>query len=121
MNYHIVTIFPDMFGSYLNESIIGSAIKNKIISVNTYALREYTTDKQRRVDGKPFAGGPGMVLWVDPIVNCIEKIKTNIEKKYEKDIKSYNLKLEKLNHKLGILIYKKDKNLEVEKKKKKTL
>lgn len=94
MNYHIVTIFPDMFNSYLNESIIGSAVKEKKISVNTYALREYTKDKHRRVDGKPFAGGPGMVLWVDPIVNCVEKIKTKIEKKYQKDIVKYNTKKE---------------------------
>lgn len=94
MNYHIITIFPDMFTSYFAESIISSAIKNKIISVNTYALRTYTTDKHRRVDGKPFAGGPGMVMWVDPIVNCIEKIKSNIEKKYEKDLLKYNTKKE---------------------------
>ncbi len=107
MNYHVITIFPEMLSSYMSESIIGSAIKNKIISVNTYALREYTNDKHRRVDGKPFAGGPGMVMWVDPIVNCIEKIKTNIEKKYEKDIKSYKLKLDKLNNKLEIKNLKK--------------
>lgn len=92
MNYHVITIFPEMLSSYLNESIIGSAIKNKIISVSTYALREYTTDKHRRVDGKPFAGGPGMVMWVDPIVNCVEKIKISIEKKYQKDLLKYNLK-----------------------------
>lgn len=87
MNYHIITIFPDMLTSYFAESIISSAIKNKIISVNTYALREYTTDKHRRVDGKPFAGGPGMVMWVDPIVNCIEKIKSKIEKRDIKKVK----------------------------------
>ncbi len=93
MNYHIITIFPDMFTSYFAESIISSAIKNKIISVNTYTLRDYTTDKHRRVDGKPFAGGPGMVMWVDPIVNCVEKIKSNIEKR---DIKNKNKDTKKL-------------------------
>ena len=120
MNYHIVTIFPDMFNSYFNESIIGSAIKNKIISVNTYALREYTTDKHRRVDGKPFAGGPGMVMWVDPIVNCVEKIKINIEKKYKKDTNNYDKKIESLNNKLGVLIgknYSEKKNIEKNKEK----
>lgn len=106
MNYHVITIFPEMLSSYLSESIIGSAIKNKLISVNTYALRAYTTDKHRRVDGKPFAGGPGMVMWVDPIVNCVEKIKKNIEKKYEKDVNNYYKKIESLNNKLGVLVNK---------------
>ena len=97
MNFHIVTIFPDMFVSYFAESIISRAIENKIISVNTYALREYTTDKHRRVDGKPYAGGPGMVMWVEPIINCVESINKKIAKRIEKE----NLKLEKLAVKTG--------------------
>jgi tRNA (guanine37-N1)-methyltransferase len=113
MNYHVITIFPEMLSSYLGESIIGSAIKNKIISVNTYALREHTTDKHRRVDGKPFAGGPGMVMWVDPIVNCVEKIKTNIEKKYQKDISKYELIKEKQKIKVSKTINIKPKKSKI--------
>jgi tRNA (guanine37-N1)-methyltransferase len=75
-----------MFVSYFAESILAKAIEKKLIKINTYALREYTTDKHRRVDGKPYGGGPGMVMWVEPIVNCIEKIKTKIQKNYEKDL-----------------------------------
>jgi tRNA (guanine37-N1)-methyltransferase len=89
MNYHVITIFPQMLNSYLNESIIGTAIKNKIINVKSYALREYTNDKHRRVDGKPYGGGPGMVMWIDPIVNCIEKTKTKIEENYQKELSLY--------------------------------
>jgi tRNA (guanine37-N1)-methyltransferase len=70
-----------MFVSYFAESIISRAIENKIIDVKTYALREYTTDKHRRVDGRPYAGGPGMVMWVDPIMNCVDTIKKSIEKR----------------------------------------
>ena len=81
MRFHIITIFPNMFDSYFNESIISRAIENKLIEVNTYALREYTTDKHRRVDGRPYGGGPGMVMWVDPIMNCVEKIKKSLSKK----------------------------------------
>ena len=81
LRYHIVTIFPDMFVSYFAESIISRAIANKLIAVNTYALREYTTDKHRRVDGKPYGGGPGMVMWVDPIINCVEKIQKKITRR----------------------------------------
>ncbi len=81
MRYHIVTIFPNMFDSYFAESIISRALENKLIELHTYALREYTVDKHRRVDGKPYGGGPGMVMWVDPIINCVEKIQKKIAKK----------------------------------------
>ena len=81
MNYHVVTIFPNMFDSYFAESIISRAIESNLIDVKTYALREYTTDKHRRVDGRPYGGGPGMVMWVDPIMNCVEKIQKTIARR----------------------------------------
>ncbi|MBP6888631.1 MAG: tRNA (guanosine(37)-N1)-methyltransferase TrmD [Candidatus Pacebacteria bacterium] len=79
--FHVVTIFPDMLVSYFAESIISRAVENKLIEVKTYALREYTVDKHRRVDGKPYGGGPGMVMWVDPIINCVTKIQKAIAKR----------------------------------------
>lgn len=81
LRFHIVTIFPDMFVSYFAESILSRAVENKLIEVKTYALREYTNDKHRRVDGKPYGGGPGMIMWVDPILNCIEKIQKSIARR----------------------------------------
>jgi tRNA (guanine37-N1)-methyltransferase len=81
MKYHVVTIFPNMFDSYFAESIISRAIENKLIEVNTYALREFTVDKHRRVDGRPYGGGPGMVMWVDPIIACVEKIQKKIARR----------------------------------------
>lgn len=81
MRYHVVTIFPNMFDSYFAESIISRAIENKLIEVHTYALREYTVDKHRRVDGRPYGGGPGMVMWVDPLIRCVEKIQKKITKR----------------------------------------
>ena len=81
LRFHIVTIFPDMFVSYFAESILSRAIDNKLIDVKTYALREYTTDKHRRVDGRPYGGGSGMVMWVDPILNCVEKIQKGIARR----------------------------------------
>lgn len=80
MKYFVITLFPEIINSYVNESILGRAIKNKIISVKSYHLREYTKDKHGRTDGKPFGGGPGMVLWVDPIINTFEKIVKEIIK-----------------------------------------
>lgn len=81
VRFHVVTIFPDMLVSYFAESIISRAVENKLIEVKTYALREYTIDKHRRVDGKPYGGGPGMVMWVDPIINCVTKIQKAIAKR----------------------------------------
>lgn len=81
MRFHVITIFPNMFESYFAESIISRAIENKHIEINTYALREHTTDKHRRVDGKPYGGGPGMVMWVDPIINCVDKIDKKLARK----------------------------------------
>lgn len=80
MRFHVVTIFPNMLDGYLTESILGRAIENKLIEVNTYALREYTTDKHRRVDGRPYGGGPGMVMWIEPLIICHEQIMKKIEK-----------------------------------------
>lgn len=85
VRFHIITIFPDMFQSYFAESIISRAIENKIIEINTYALREYTVDKHRRVDGKPYGGGPGMIMWVDPLIRCVTDIDKKLARK--KDIK----------------------------------
>lgn len=79
--FHVVTIFPDMFDSYFAESIISRAIESKIIEINTYSLREYTVDKHRRVDGKPYGGGPGMVMWVDPLIKCVEKIQKKVSRR----------------------------------------
>ena len=81
LRFHIVTIFPDMFVSYFAESIIARAIENKLIEVKTYALRLHTKDKHRRVDGKPYGGGPGMVMWVDPILSCVLKIQKTINRR----------------------------------------
>lgn len=81
MRFHVVTIFPRMLDSYFAESIIFRAIENKLLEVTTYPLREYTTDKHRRVDGKPYGGGPGMVMWVDPIMRCVEKIEKKIARR----------------------------------------
>lgn len=81
MRYHVVTIFPNMLDSYFAESIISRAIENKLIEIHTYALRDYTTDKHRRVDGRPYGGGPGMVMWVDPILNCVKAIEKKLARK----------------------------------------
>jgi tRNA (guanine37-N1)-methyltransferase len=71
MIFHIITIFPESFDSYLNESILARAIKNKKIQVRFYNPRDYV--KEGRVDYKPYGGGPGMVMKAEPVVKAIQK------------------------------------------------
>ena len=73
--FDIITIFPNMFVPFLNESIIKRAQNNKKIKVNVYNLRDFTHDKHRKVDDRPFGGGPGMVMTPQPIFDAIKKIK----------------------------------------------
>ena len=76
MNFHIITIFPEMFNSYLKESILGRAIKDKKIKIKFYNPVDYCKPRER-VDGRPYGGGPGMVLRPEPVIKTFSKIKIN--------------------------------------------
>ena len=78
MNFHIITIFPEMFGSYINESMIARAQKERKIKIQFYNPRDLTRDKHKRVDDTPYGGGPGMVMTVDPMVRAIKKVQQKI-------------------------------------------
>lgn len=87
MRFHIITIFPEMFNSYLKESIIGRAIKNKFVSMNFYNPRDYVKGSKsnyKPVDGKPYGGGAGMVLQAEPILKTFLKIEKKIKSKKTK-------------------------------------
>jgi len=73
MNFHIITLFPNAFDSYINESIIARAIKDKKIKIKFYNPRDFTKDKHRRVDQKPYGGGPGMVLEAEAVLKAVGK------------------------------------------------
>jgi tRNA (guanine37-N1)-methyltransferase len=73
MTFHIISIFPEAFSSYLNESILARAQMNKKIKVKFYNPRDFTKDKWKKVDDKPYAGGPGMVMYAEPILRAVEK------------------------------------------------
>jgi tRNA (guanine37-N1)-methyltransferase len=83
MKFHIITIFPTIFESYFNESIIKRAKEKGKIEIKIHNLRDYTEDKHKTVDDTPYGGGPGMVLKVEPIFKCVEKIKKDEIKKGE--------------------------------------
>ena len=74
MTFDIITIFPHILDSYINESILGRAQKNNLIKINFHDLRDYTTDKHKTVDDTPYGGGVGMVMMVEPIYKAIKAI-----------------------------------------------
>ena len=74
MKFDIITIFPKIFDSYFNESILARARKNKLIKIDVHNLRDYTEDKHKTVDDTPYGGGAGMVFKVEPIYKALVKI-----------------------------------------------
>lgn len=75
MKFHIVTLFPEVIEAYTNTSILGRAQKDKKISVKTYQLRDFVTNKWGKVDERPYGGGPGMVIQAEPVIKAVEKIR----------------------------------------------
>lgn len=73
MTFHIITLFPGAFDSYLGESILKRAIEDRKIHVKFYNPRDFSADKWARVDQKPYGGGPGMVIQALPVAKAIEK------------------------------------------------
>ncbi len=75
MRFDIMTLFPDLVDYVLSESIIGRARKSGAIEVNTYNIRDYSEDKNRRVDDTPYGGGKGMLMAAPPIYNCYDAVR----------------------------------------------
>jgi len=74
MKFDVITIFPKIFDSYLNESIIKRARAKKLADIRVHDLRKFSRDKHKKVDDRPFGGGPGMVLKAEPIIRVIESL-----------------------------------------------
>lgn len=77
--YYVMTLFPDMIKNVVSESITGRAIKNGIIDVEAYNIRDYTKDPHNHVDDYPFGGGAGMLMQVQPILDCYRAITEKID------------------------------------------
>ena len=75
MKFDIITLFPEMFSAIKEEGVIARAMKKSLISINTWQLRDFSSNNYKNVDEKPYGGGAGMVIQVKPIRDCISKIK----------------------------------------------
>ena len=74
MKFSVVTIFPALIEQFLAYGLIAKAVERGLVQVDVYDLREYSGNKHRKVDDRPFGGGAGMVLMAKPLINAIEAI-----------------------------------------------
>lgn len=104
IKFDVITIFPELFSSFLKESLIARAQKKKLIKIQIHNLRKWTKDRHKTVDDRPFGGGLGMVLKVEPIYKAIKSLKkpkskvilfTPRGKKFNQQVA---FKFSKLNH-----------------------
>ncbi len=75
VRFDIITIFPEIFDSYFKESLISRAQKKKLIQIKVHNLRNYTTNRHQVVDDRPFGGGFGMVMKIEPIFKAVTALK----------------------------------------------
>ncbi len=76
MDCHVISIFPEMFSAITEHGVIGRAIKQNVLSLTIHNPRDHADDKHSKVDGRPFGGGPGMVMMPEPMSKVIEAAKT---------------------------------------------
>ncbi|OHB79765.1 MAG: tRNA (guanosine(37)-N1)-methyltransferase TrmD [Planctomycetes bacterium RBG_16_64_12] len=75
MRFDVLTLFPDIFTGYLGQGLLKLAIEQGLVEVCLHNFRDWATDKHKTVDDRPFGGGPGMVLKVEPLVPCVEAVR----------------------------------------------
>lgn len=75
MRIDVLTLFPEIFHSYLGQSVLKKAIDRKLVEIHLHNIRDWSHDKKHhKVDDRPFGGGPGMVLMAPPVVECVEAV-----------------------------------------------
>ena len=80
MRFDVLTLFPELFSGYLGQSLLHKAIQRGLVAVHIHDIRRWSTDKHHKVDDRPFGGGPGMVLRVEPIVEAVEAVQAQAER-----------------------------------------
>ncbi len=81
MRFDILTVVPGLLESPFSHSIVQRAIKKGLAEIHIHNIRDYTTDKHRSVDDYPYGGGAGMVMMAEPVIKCIEQLKS--ERNYD--------------------------------------
>jgi len=101
--FDIITIFPKIFDGFLKESFIKKAIQKRKIKIRIWNLRDFTQDKHKTVDDRPYGGGLGMVLKVEPIYRAVSKIKKKTKaKKRERKIILFSPRGKQFNQRMAL-------------------
>ena len=98
MKFHVMTLFPDLVGAVLGESIIGRAQKSGLIELSLYNIRDYSTDKHRKTDDTPFGGGMGMVMSCQPIFDCFAAVSERLKPDSKKRVIYMSPRGRRFNH-----------------------
>jgi tRNA (guanine37-N1)-methyltransferase len=74
MRFDVLTLFPGIFAGYLGQSLLAKGQEAGLVDVQLFDIRQWSKDKHHKVDDRPFGGGPGMILQVEPVVDCVEAV-----------------------------------------------
>lgn len=108
MKFDILTIFPKIFDSYFQESIIKHSQEKKLVKIKVHNLRDFIKDKHKKVDDSPYGGGPGMVLKIEPIVNAVDSLKFKQFKNLKTRIILFSTRGKKFDQKIAQRLAKYD-------------
>jgi tRNA (guanine37-N1)-methyltransferase len=75
MRFDVITLFPELFGPFLEAGVTRRAYESRLVDVRLWALRDFADGNYRRVDDRPFGGGPGMVMMAEPLARCLQAIR----------------------------------------------
>lgn len=76
MRFDVLSLFPDLFQSYLQQSLLKQALDKSLLEVNLWNFRDWTTDRHKSVDAPPYGGGPGMLIMCAPVFECVEHVQS---------------------------------------------
>jgi len=79
MRFDILTLFPGLFDSYLQQGLLSKAIEKELVEIHCWNFRDWATDKYQSVDDTPYGGGPGMLIRCEPVYNCVEAVQSEAE------------------------------------------
>lgn len=77
MRFDVLTLFPDLFDSYFQQSLLKKALDRGLIEIHRWNFRDWATDKHQSVDDKPYGGGAGMLLCCQPVFDCVDAVQTS--------------------------------------------
>jgi tRNA (guanine37-N1)-methyltransferase len=79
IRFDVLTLFPGILESYVKQSLLDDAIQKRLVEVHAWNIRDWTEDKHKKVDDRPFGGGPGMVMMAQPVVDCALAVRAKTE------------------------------------------